>query len=498
MKLIRLTTEDVNANFKNTFSEDIIIPEFSKIALHSLTTQIDTSQIIIDAQNNEFEFTISGLTRTIALSHGTYDKTNIDNFFTDISTKFNKSLTYKTSEISKQFQASTAQNRFVIQLKTGTVADAVKDLVSGDTNLLIGSKNVKQNLSGGASPSPINIQRDGGTDTTNDSFVFIKSPITKGCGSARARIYSNTDTANGGYIIALLSEPVDANTTIIDPTKIVFGVRFVDTTQPYKIIKNGIETVSTVTPIVTTPQSGVQKGGANMDMISLDVYGGKIYATVSNNKPDAVPPATVGVRFNGLEIDSINYNHITNLYPVIVMVSGNTLLESVQVSTDPFYNTTNNVFTSPENYELGGLPSFNRLTQYVTALTIKDIDLAKSLGYKSPIFTDVKTLEGSAEYKARDPLVFRDVADTYLVVLDNINTDAYDSKVGQHLNILSVIPQFDSIRERLVYSATYPVFLSLNNPYKINLREIRARILKEDLVEISTTGYSQITLLIDN
>jgi hypothetical protein len=66
------------------------------------------------------------------------------------------------------------------------------------------------------------------------------------------------------------------------------------------------------------------------------------------------------------------------------------------------------------------------------------------------------------------------------------------------MNLLSVIPQFDAVRERLVYSAIYPVFLSLNNPYRINLREIRARILKEDLTEISTTGYSQITILIDN
>jgi hypothetical protein len=493
MKLIRLTTEDVNAKFKGLFSEDIIIPEFSKIALHSLTTQIETSQILIDAQNNELVFEIAGVPRTIVLSHGVYDKTNIDNFFTDVSTKLNMSLTYKQSELAKQFQASTAQNRFVIQLKTGTVADVVKDLITGVTNLLIGSKNVKQNLSGGASPSPINIQRDGGTDTTNDSFVFIKSPITKGCGSARARIYSNTNTVNGGYIIGLLSEPVGVNTTTIDITKIVLGVRFIDSTQPYKIIKNGVESVSSVSPIITT-----QTGGASNDMISLDVYGGKIYATVSNNKPDPVPPATVGVRFNGLEIDSINYNQQTNLFPVIVMVSGQTTLESVQVSTDPFYNSTNNIFTLPEDYGFGGIPNFNRLTQYITALTIKDIDLAKTLGYQSPVFSNVKTLEGSAEYKARDPLVFRDVADTYIVILDNINTDAYDSKVGQHLNILSVIPQFDSVRERLVYSATYPVFLSLNNPYKINLREIRARILKEDLTEILTTGYSQITILIDN
>ena len=495
MKLIRLTTDDVNANFKGLFSEDIIIPEFSKIALHSLTTQIETSQIIIDAQNNEIVFEIAGVARTIVLSHGTYDKTNIDNFFNDVSTKLNMSLGYRQSELAKQFQASTAQNKFVIQLKTGTVADVVRDLVAGATNSLIGNVFVKQNLSGGGSPVPINIQRNGGTDTTNDSFVFIKSPITKGCGSARARIYSNTNNANGGYIIGLLSEPVSVNTTTIDISKIVFGVRFIDTTQPYKIIKNGVESVTTVSPIVTT-----QTGGASNDAITLNVYDGKIYASVVNNKPDAVPPATEGVRLNGLEIDSVNYNHQTNLYPVIVMVSGQTTLESVQVSTDPFYNFTNNVYAEPLDYGFGAIPKFVA-SDYNTALTFNDIDLAKILGFKEKRIPETgffKTVKGSTEYKAIYPLVFRDVADTYIVILDNINTDAYDSKVGQHLNILSVIPQFDSIRERLVYSATYPVFLSLNNPYKINLREIRARILKEDLTEILTTGYSQITLLIDN
>jgi hypothetical protein len=484
MKLIRLTTENVNANFKNTFSEDIIIPEYSKIALHSLTTQIETSQIIIDAQNNELVFEIAGVARTIVLSHGVYDKTNIDNFFNDISTKMNMSLAYRQSELAKQFQASTAQNKFVIQLKTGTVADVVKDLVAGDTNRLIGSVNVKQNLSGGG--SPINIQRNGGTDTTNDSFVFIKSPITKGCGSARARIYSNTNTVNGGYIIGLLSEPVSVTTPIIDPTKIVFGIRFTDTAQPYKIFKNGVETATTTSPLA--PSS---TGGASNDAITLNVYGGKIYASVVNNSNG---------RENGIDIDSINYNHQTNLYPVIIMVSAQTKLESVQISTDPFYNSTNNVYTLPENYGLGVIPYFVS-SNYNTVLTFNDVDLAKLLGFPQKRIPEegfLKTVNNNTEYKATNTLVFRDVADTYIVVLDNINTDAYDSKVGQHLNILSVIPQFDSIRERLVYSATYPVFLSLNNPYKINLREIRARILKEDLSEILTTGYSQITILIDN
>jgi hypothetical protein len=502
MKLIRLTTEDQTANFKNTFNDDIIIEPFSKIALHSLTTQIETSQVVIDAQNNEVVFQIAGVSRTIILNHGIYDKTNIDDLFIDFTNKLNLSLGYRKSELSMQFQVSTSQNKFVVQLKRGTVAEVVRDLTAGPTNKLIGSRFVNQVFSGGATPKPIYIQRNGGTDTTDDSFVFIKSPITKGCGSSRARIYSTPAGASGGYIVGLLSDPVDVNTTVIDPTKIVFGVRFVDMTQPYKIIKNGVETISTVSPIV----SG-NNGGTSNDAINLNVYGGKIYADVVNTLPARVPPATVGERANGLNIDSIDYNQQSNLYPVLIMVSSQTTIEHFQVSTDPFYNYTNNIDTvSTDHYnDLGAIPQYST-SEYNTVLTFNDFDFAKTLGYESariPPFTNptnefIKTVNGSAEYKATNTLVFRDVADTYLVEMMNLNIDAYDSIRTQHMNLLSVIPQFDAVRERLVYSAIYPVFLSLNNPYRINLREIRARILKEDLTEISTTGYSQITILIDN
>lgn len=499
MKLIRLTTTDQNANFNSTFNEDIIIEPFSKIALHSLTTQIETSQIVIDAQNNEVVFEIAGVARTIALNHGTYDKTNIDDFFTDFTDKLNACLGYRQSELGKQFLVSTSKNNFVVQLKTGMVVEAVRDLIAGATNKLIGSKFVKQNFSGVG--APINIQRDGGTDTTMDSFVYIKSPITKGCGSSRARIFSSVNTANGGYIIGLLSEPVDVNTTVIDPTKIAFGVRFVDMTQPYKIIKNGVETPTTILPIVST-----QTGGASNDQITLNLYGNRLYATVVNTSaelPLPAPPAPpVYLRTNGLLIDSIAYTQGTNLYPVLIMVSSQTLIQHFEVSTDPFYNYTNNAIVDIEDHTYGGIPNFS-ISQYNTVLTFNDADLSKILGFINQRIPQLptqflKTVNGSAEYKSTYPLVFRDIADTYIVEMMNLNIDAYDDIKQQHMNILSVIPQWDAVRERLVYSAVYPVFLSLNNPYRINLRELRARILKEDLTEIATSGYSQITILIQN
>jgi hypothetical protein len=58
MKLIRLTTTDDLGVFSNTFNEDIIIEPNSRIALHSLTTQVNTENIVIDAQNDDIVYGI--------------------------------------------------------------------------------------------------------------------------------------------------------------------------------------------------------------------------------------------------------------------------------------------------------------------------------------------------------------------------------------------------------------------------------------------------------
>ena len=184
------------------------------------------------------------------------------------------------------------------------------------------------------------------------------------------------------------------------------------------------------------------------------------------------------------------------------MISSQTTIQHFEVSTDPFYNSTNNSVIDIEDHTFGAIPNFS-ISQYNTILTFKDVDLSKILGFINPRIPPLptvylKTVNGSAEYKATYPLVFRDIADTYLVEVMNLNIDAYDDVKKQHMNLLAVIPQWDAVRERLVYSATYPVFLSLNNPYRINLRELRCRILKEDLTQIETSGYSQITILIQN
>lgn len=488
MKLIRLTTTDSKAIFQNTFNEDIIIEPNSRIALHSLTTQVQTEQLVIDAQNDEFEFSIGGNIRTIHLKHGTYDKTNIDDFFGDFTDKLNGAMEYTVSELSRQMLVSTALNKFTLQLKTGVIMTANNTNLNDPTYKFLGSKNV-------VSTNNYITRANVGTPLSMDSFIYFKSPITKGCGSFRARIY-NESSLNGGYVMALLSEPVNENTTVIDPTKIVFGVRFIDIEKTYKIYKNGEEAPSTVYPIINTDE-----GGGENDMMCINIYRGKIRAMVVNTDTE-LDPKRIN---NGLEIDTLDYNNNDDLYPVMVFVSNTTqIANKIQCSSDPFYNDNNNILVENNDTEsFGAVVGLYKNYPATMYIAFNDIDLAKALGFtsnripKSP--PDKKTdLNGIIEFQAVKTISYRDLADTYLIELLNLNVNSYDSLKKQHMNLLQVIPQFDAIRERIIYSAVYPVFLSLNNPYRINLREIRARILKEDLTEVNATGYSQMTILIDN
>lgn len=486
MKLIRLTTTDSNAIFSNTFNEDIIIEPNSKIALHSLTTQIQTEQLIIDALNDDITFGFAGVDYTINLLHNTYDKTNIDEFFLDFTYKMNRALGYSESTIGRQWLASTSNNFFTLQVRTGAIISPIS-IWQDDTSKIFDEKNV------GITPDNKALGRDGGADTSFDSFLYFKSTICKGVSTLRGRIYSNTDDEDGGFLMGYYTEQL-SDETVIDPTKIKFGIQFIDEEKNYVIYQNGVQSVSTVLPII----SG-NTGGENNDYLLIDSYQGKLYAKVYNKS--TVP------RQNGLEIDTLEWDHETELYPFLCFVSSKTDISDIKYVCDPFYTDDKNSLISKkfvEEEDLGGVVSLKSNKVVKSYLLFNDIDLARSLGFKEqriPIAegaTFQTSRDGFLEYKADGILAFRDVADTYLVETLNLNINSFDSIKKQHMNLLAVIPQFDAVKERLVYNAVYPVFLDLNNPYRINLRELRARILKEDLTTVNTIGYSQITILIDN
>ena len=79
----------------------------------------------------------------------------------------------------------------------------------------------------------------------------------------------------------------------------------------------------------------------------------------------------------------------------------------------------------------------------------------------------------------------------------NIQIASYDGLTGQRKSYISIIPQTDKDGV-VIYDASYPVFIDINNSQKLSLRNIKARILNNDGSPISMRGLASLVLLIED
>ena len=464
MKLIRLTSNDNNGLFDNTFNEDIIIDEKSQIALHSFTAEIDTQEIIIDAQNSELSFKLVGgnssgvPARIVNLTHATYDNSNYGDLFTDATTKMNEKINYVATELGLQWQVQTnADKKVEFNVLRG-------DYIAPE-NAAFASKVGQTNISYTSS----SWRRNGGTVGNYDSFLYMKTPNCKGASAFRGRI---AVAADSGFVLAYLASPPDASATQISLGDIKYGIIIQSsntTTAQYKHIFNGeiLENDSIFS--------------LNGDTVAIETYNGFIYGTVYQGGV-ARPP-----------LFKFPYNHTDNLFPVLIMQGASARVDNVRFTSDPAYDRENILLVSDDPIEIGAPPN-GGVSPAVKMLSFTDVDLAKYFGFSSTIYTsgsvDTYTFESNSVFELAD------YCDSFVVELQNLNVDSYDGLSAQRRSILHTIVQADVIKQRLVYNSPYPLFLNINNANKMTLRRIKARILREDLAATSMVGFAQITLIV--
>jgi hypothetical protein len=461
-KLVRLTTENNDGIFDCDFNEDFVLEPQSTIALHSFTTQFPFTEITINSTNNEIKYTVDGLAfeKIVVLEEATYNNANIQSLFESTTTIFNKSMGSSTNEIHKQFFCGLNGGRVIFRVKS---APAGSSYVGDRTEVRYSrSKNVVETT------SPFTYQRNGGTITTDDSFLYWIVPVSKGSSYLRTKYLSDpTPLAGGGFVCGYLYNSPTSNTTVIDATNIAYGIRFVRATDPYRYIIDGVTTVATgILPQVD-------------DTISIDIAEGVLQLNIRRAAGTVVT------------LHTTTYNHITNLFPVTIFV-GDTILGPTSFGYDPFYSTP-----SEEEEELGAV-AFRR-AKTDNYLEFLSPSLASILGFDNARIPTTGFIKGiSVDYQGRNRFGLRDVSETYIIELLNINLDSMDAASKQRRNFLAVVPQVSQIREHVVYVSPTLIFLDLNNQYRQNYRQIRARILKDDLTPVITYGLSQMTLIIQN
>ena len=495
MKLVRLTSREETAFFDSSFNDEIIIPANSQIALQSATVNVTASEIIIDPQNGEITVQIAdGISRTVTLDSNIYN-TNIDQLYTDIQNKLNDAMNYDSSEPSNkvlgiEWRAKEDSNReTTIEYKIGQYGEYQ---AQWSYNVSYVNRN---NIAGRGFWGQVATRP---AQTANESNMTFPSFIARGNGFIRCRTGTLNENGSGvedeqGYLIALTSSgKTSSNEPYLTQAEITYGIRVIMNAGQrfYEPIIHGVANP-------TVSMNTYSENGATNEFQEITINGSNVELNIYR---------TDGTK---LTLGTASYTSGQKLNPVIAFrgARADCTIDQVRLTPSPF--TAISMVTNALGIGDQGTPSAvgsppaprpARITN--NSLFFGSIELANFLGYENranPITGFLAVSEAS--YKSERAIYLAQEADAFIVELMNLQVDSYDSfssdefpAGGQRRNILSVIPS-SNVTGTIAYEPPYPTFLDLGNADPITLRNIKARVLRNDNTPVAKTGVGSLVLL---
>ena len=489
MRLIRLTGEDPEGILSNDFQQDIIITPQSKIALKSMSIEVQLSQLEVSSANDTINFqvqTSQGIL-TSQLKHASYDNITAPTLFADMDLKMNAQLRTVGANVGRNIgleiknEVRGNDSKFQTVMKQGNLNENTDSLV-----LDKGSINVTRSETGiytaSAIPSAV---------TPFDSFFYDPNPIARGGGMVRFKINRMGNTTDN-FIIGLTStnpDTISANT--FDESLLDYAIIGLQSTQNYGVYVNGASgiPVSSVTPNI----QGV--GSTLNDDLVISIDQGKVVGYIYQDGTGTSPGANL--------VFQEDYNFPNKLYPVVIMLgqSNHSSVRLFRYTQSPF-NTTFTGQVLQEDLAEGKLQAPPQQNKSPTNhfLEFEGNSLAEFLGFdntRTPAtpntfeFTNNFIADGDNKFQPNN------LSDAFLVEMLNLQLKSYDGLTGQRKSYLTVIPQTD--RDGIViYDASYPIFIDLENTQALSIRNLRARILNNDGSSISMRGLASLVLLIED
>jgi hypothetical protein len=495
MKLIRLTTTDENGFFDNAVPDLKIEPK-SKIALlnASFDTEIDT--IVIDESNNIIDLTINGQAniKTITLDSDTYSNTDYQELFDEISSKLNASLTYtKNSDrgvecncfVETGNRVSIGYRNSVFETESTEIDNMVK--VNLDkSNSTLSNASFRSAISGGT--------------TSNNSFGFIRNNVlARGSGqvSCRTRTLERGSGAleADGFIIGLTETNMSNYTSgVFDPANFKIAVKCEADGNPIKFMVEG--GAFTASAIDSNPVSG--SGLNERDIVVLRASEGKLEAVINQDNGSGGQVDTI--------IASTLYNGINDLYPVLLILGDESdcIVDKFGYYLSPYGKS---ISSYTEYQELGavnpvkrtGTTLTNNFLEFSGSDGLLNNSLASFLGYNNPRIPVVDTIK-SVNFDAIADNTFDalNFSDAYLVELLNLNLQSWDGYLSKKRSLLAVIPESNDrdVNGVVTYESSNLVFLDIDNTNPLLLRNIQARIVRNDNSPVKLKGLSSMTILL--
>jgi hypothetical protein len=276
----------------------------------------------------------------------------------------------------------------------------------------------------------------------------------------------------------------------IDSSNIDFGIRVFRANENYGYYAGGVlETTD-----IPTSYSGPL--GFQNDILEIRVSEGFIKLKVYQYENQETPTVLYEQQlegYAGTPLDSLK------LYPFIAFhgKKANASVFQVRYTADPFI--TKSRYQADFTPVLETVKLVPQQTEAVNqSLTFSGLSLANFLGFANVSQPSTGSiLTRNIIYTADNQFILKNVSDSIVVELLNINLSSYDSISRNRRNFLAVIPaQSNFVEGKVIYEASTPIFLDIENFNPTQLRNIKARVLKGDLSPVSTSGSIIMTLLI--
>lgn len=476
MKLIRLSTDDTNSLFSASFNDIIEIQPNSKICLASLTTEESINNLIIDDTNDLVNIQlIGGLVKQIKLNHSQYTGDDIGLFFADFSDKLNRTLEANGKGLGYEYNVGldSAGKFSVIGLQSKVnvpQADWTKNSVSVSSVGVYNSTVVTPTTTNNVNMGLNNLWCNGGA-------VW----------SCRIDTLINESSADESGFIMGLSETPAVDKPAYATGIIRHGIRVGSVGGVYSYYNEGAE-------VLTSTNVEYQAAGdITNDTIQIQLTEGKYkYVIYNTSNPTGI------VLF---EKDKKLYDS-NELYPFIAFKGSKdkVKINTVRYTVSPHnQNAVSSVVSEPET----AVTPFNAVPKATTAPTAQyiqflSIKLAKYFGFVNQTIPStlppptVVGLSAVADFQ----FVPTSFSDAFMVELLNLSVDSYDSSISGRRNILAVVPQSYNDKQQIVFESPFPVWLDLLNAYKVDLRELKIRLLRNDNTPLIIKGVATMVVLI--
>ncbi len=492
-KLLRLHTTDFNSIFDCVFNEEIKINPYSEIALHSASFPVANRFINIDSTNDTLTYQVQGgISHTINIVNGTYSKHNASRLLEAITNSMNQDLNINNSkehgtEISVNLNTDTRisfEFGYANQLEVSSSATDSGTFFTNSPRVFIGARgNFELKLKTNADQSQNN----------DKGYIVGEVPFTRGCGNI---IFDLTQYQLGDGSAG--------------DNAITFGLIPQSIYDIYKSVENGDAVASDVSIdkwkfALPLSKLGGASGLTQGSKISMDLSQGKIsFREYISGGPTRLL-AEVEYDYEDLGTQLYYPALILHLEPQYLKI------KNLKFTPSPFNlpATLENVDPTLEATAFGNAPRPSGARPSKYNLIFPAISLRDYLGFSE---SNLNPLEGTSRdrvginaFQGQHHFTNMTSSDNYLIEMLNLKLDSYDSFSpnnvgGGRKNILAPIPVSEQIIDNQTGLVQYEPntfnFISINNEYALNLRNIRLRIIDFQHQPILNNGFQNINIII--